>query len=286
MSFRKASGFTIVELLVVITIIGILMALLFPAINAARESARKGNCVSNQRQVGVAITTFANTGKGEFPKHLNTKKDDMGADVPWPWVCNVMTNIGRGDIADVMQAGTAGVNPASRTERIDILICPSDKPADQTSQQINYVANTGIDGLDEGPADGVFMQTKQVTMAYVAQNDGASTTLMLSENNDAGEWNDNSITNTDVAQTALIWQAAAPSAGCGLNDNSGTCTGLAAARPRSSHSGGFVVTFCDGHTSFISDQIDYNVYRLIMTPNGSSATSPQSDILSEADLDK
>ena len=51
-------GFTLVELLVVISIIGILIALLLPAINAAREAARKATCKSNMRQIGLALLNF------------------------------------------------------------------------------------------------------------------------------------------------------------------------------------------------------------------------------------
>jgi len=265
----KARGFTIVELLVVITIIGILMALLFPAINAARESARRAECISNQGQVGTAVLTYATGPKGKFPKHLNVKPDSGGTDRTWSWIANIMRELGRGDIADVMQ--TSG--PAGRTERIDILICPSDPPIDETSQQTSYVANSGIEGLDDPIANGIFHQTNDVTLSYVAQNDGAATTLLLSENVDATEWTDNGIDPAnEVHQTAIVWQASGPSdaSNCALNKNvGGACSGLDLAKPRSNHSGGFVVTFCDDHTEFISDEIDYEVYKLIMTPNGS-----------------
>ncbi len=59
MSVRaKRHGFTIIEMLVVIVIIGILMALMLPAINSAREAARRSNCASNLRQIGQAILGF------------------------------------------------------------------------------------------------------------------------------------------------------------------------------------------------------------------------------------
>src|SRR5262245_25859081 len=55
---RKRRGFTLVELLVVIAIIGVLVALLLPAIQAAREAARRANCVSNLKQFGIAMQTY------------------------------------------------------------------------------------------------------------------------------------------------------------------------------------------------------------------------------------
>ena len=75
----KRNAFTLIELLTVIAVIAVLSAILIPAVGRARESANQSKCISNLRQIGVAVQSYANEHKGRYPEAWH--KGEAGK--PW-----------------------------------------------------------------------------------------------------------------------------------------------------------------------------------------------------------
>ena len=122
-------AFTLVELLVVIAIIGILIALLLPAINAAREAARRTQCSNNLRQIGLALENYV-AGKKTFPPGM--KQGCYKCD-PWAWSAFILPYMDESKIYDALLLQNAPERaPNSLADRsgpaqivIPTYLCPS-----------------------------------------------------------------------------------------------------------------------------------------------------------------
>jgi prepilin-type N-terminal cleavage/methylation domain-containing protein len=133
---RLVLGFTLVELLVVIAIIGILVALLLPAIQAARESARRTQCLSNIKQIGVALHNYHSAEKS-FPPGMRWEKPSFAAGstkFERNWIIDLLPYLEQQAIYDAFDFSkliSDDINRSARATPIPSLLCPSDVGADQ-----------------------------------------------------------------------------------------------------------------------------------------------------------
>ena len=181
-------AFTLVELLVVISIIGILIALTIPATTAARDRARQARCTSNIKQTNLATMEYI-TRYGYFPGWKNQFQSvkTSSQKVNGSWVAALLPFFNEGALEKKWVEGIQD------TACLLYLICPADARPDKIDPHLSYVANCGNTTGTSRDA-GVFLDleiknnkrpTKQ-TLDFITSNDGLSSTIMTSENNQDG----------------------------------------------------------------------------------------------------
>ncbi|MCA9185724.1 MAG: DUF1559 domain-containing protein [Pirellulaceae bacterium] len=129
---KRNTAFTLVELLVVIAIIGLLVALLLPAVNAAREAARRTQCMNNLKQIGIAILNYE-TAMGEFPTGGTEPWHDQGDTNTiygkgYGWMVQILPYVEDTALRDVSKGygqGDRALDLRVRQTPISLYFCPS-----------------------------------------------------------------------------------------------------------------------------------------------------------------
>ncbi|MCI0491741.1 MAG: DUF1559 domain-containing protein, partial [Planctomycetes bacterium] len=186
---RDKHAFTLVELLVVIAIIGILVALLLPAVQAAREAARRTSCLNNVTQLGLAVHSyefhFEHLPPGVTNPDGPIRSEPEGIHVSW--IAHILPYIEENALFqrfDQSAGAYAAANAQVRAAQIQVLQCPSDRM--DFVNEANSVARSSYAGChhdSEAPIDkdnnGLLFLNSQIRFADIY--DGSSKTILLAE---------------------------------------------------------------------------------------------------------
>jgi prepilin-type N-terminal cleavage/methylation domain-containing protein/prepilin-type processing-associated H-X9-DG protein len=141
--YRANRGFTLVELLVVITIIGILVALLIPAVNMIREEGRQTACLNNQMQIGKAMMAYE-LAKNHLPGVLNLYPEGT-TPLIYNWIEALFPYLERADLWQTLCGNNAAQIQAMGTMRWQTAVCPDDPYlVDPTSTNIQALLSFGV----------------------------------------------------------------------------------------------------------------------------------------------
>jgi type II secretory pathway pseudopilin PulG len=176
-------------LLVVIAIIGILVALLLPAIQAAREAARRMSCGNHLKQLGVALQNYEST-FGAFPPSVTLPRNRVGDG--WSMQARILPYLEQGSIyGEIDFTDNYQASPAVMPQKIPVLVCPAeandtvrrDSAGNAVHYPLNYAGNAGVwfvfDANTNTGGEGAFSPDTFRTHAEFL--DGTTHTLALAE---------------------------------------------------------------------------------------------------------
>jgi len=220
MKYRsRRKGFTLIELLVVIAIIGVLVALLLPAVQAAREAARRSQCTNNLKQIGIALHNYHDT-TGSLP---------WGFGYPgwndWSGHVLILPYMEQGNLYSSLnfayggaeRGGAVGVaNTTGQRTTISGFLCPSDaNRLTNVEGHTNYMANGGSSPFAlnnnsrfNGPISWVASDGRMRPSSFSSVIDGLSSTAFFSERVLGMGTNSNVVDGTKP--TPVIYTTAAP----------------------------------------------------------------------------
>ena len=194
MSKRSSRGFTLIELLVVIAIIAVLIALLLPAVQSAREAARRVQCVNNLKQFGLSMHNYESTYGSFIPSVMYPSPLDSYGWGP-SGLLSLLQFVEQGTLFNAYNVGAVACNQAGCdlfamnttvfNTQVAVFLCPSDAP-ERNSTLCNYVGNVGgphqlsrYSGTYIPTPNKSFIGSSPVNIASIV--DGTSNTAMFSE---------------------------------------------------------------------------------------------------------
>ncbi len=262
-------GFTLVELLVVVAIIGTLVALLLPAVQAARETARRTSCMNNLRQIGLGLVNYALV---EEALPVGCEGCDLTihgfGGKKTSWLTRLLPYLERQSLADQYDFSLTAYSATNRQAAvyIDEFICPSE-PSNKISETSNlwrdcsFTDYGGVFGV-EGQAIGNSLQIPPEYLGVLIYEqpvhineitDGTSKTVaaaeLLNRRIQSTVW-----TNGD---NLFAQESTTPINSPGLNDEIG-----------SPHPGGALAVFCDGHVEWLSETMPQKKLIALLTKAG------------------
>lgn len=272
-------GFSLVELLVVIAIVGLLVLLLLPAIQAAREAARRSHCANNLRQIGVGLLAYHET-YGVFPPGAvdhKTSRNPKGKQLAWSlFLLPFVEERNLHARFDLSKSYSAAENRAAAGTVIPVYLCPSTTryAADRsgfTTGDMNrngawdpgddlavtdYGGNFGFSGLDKPFMSGVLIYETPIPITKIT--DGTSHTIIVAEDTGRGAAFDGPWANGEN-----IFDTSGP-----INNRSLPVARWQDNEMWSDHTGGVNVLVCDGSVQFLFEEMDLSTLAALCTRGG------------------